>query len=109
MHSYGGSIEFARQLLDLGAYFSFSGYFLQPRKTAVVEVFKELPKDRILIETDAPDMAPPDEVVSHPLADGLNHPANLPAIGAALAEELGMEATELAELTTKNAKACFQL
>ena len=109
MHSYGGSIEFARQLLDLGAYFSFSGYFLQPRKAAVVEVFKELPTDRILVETDAPDMAPPEELVTHPMAEGLNHPANLPAIGAALAKELGMEAEELAELTVRNARRCFQL
>ena len=46
---------------------------------------------------------------SDPLADGLNHPANLPAIGAALAKELGMESDELAELTCSNAKACFQL
>ncbi len=107
MHSYGGSIEFARQLIDLGAYFSFSGYFLQPRKAAVIEVFKQLPKDRILIETDAPDMAPPEEVVTHPLADGINHPANLPAIGAVLAKELRMEAAELADLTNKNAKRCF--
>ena len=109
MHSYGGSIEYARQLLDLGAYFSFSGYFLQPRKVAVVEVFKQLPVDRILIETDAPDMTPPDETVTHALADGVNHPANLPAIGGALAKELGMTVPELAELTAGNAKACFQL
>ena len=109
MHSYGGSIEFARQLLDLGAYFSFSGYFLQPWKAGVVEVFKQLPKDRILIETDAPDMAPPEEHISHPLDDGVNHPANLPAIGAALAKELGMEPEALAEQTALNAKVCFQL
>ena len=109
MHSYGGSIEFARQLLDLGAYFSFSGYFLQPRKAAVVEVFKQLPVDRILIETDAPDMTPPDEIVTHALADGVNHPANLPSIGAALAKELAMTAPELAELTANNAKDCFGL
>ena len=107
MHSYGGSIEFANELLDLGAYFSFSGYFLQPRKAAVVEVFKQLRKDRILIETDAPDMAPPEDVIRHPMAEGLNHPANLPAIGAALAKELGMEAEALAELTRVNAKHCF--
>lgn len=109
MHSYGGSIECARQLLDLGAYFSFSGYFLQPRKAAVVEVFKQVPKDRVLIETDAPDMAPPEEVVTHALADGVNHPANLPAIGAALAGDLGMAPEELAELAAQNARACFQL
>lgn len=109
MHSYGGSMEFARELLNLGAYFSFSGYFLQPRKVAVVEVFKQLPKQRILVETDAPDMTPPEDSITHPLDDGLNHPANLPTICAALATELGMTASALGELTQNNAKACFQL
>lgn len=102
MHSYGGSIEFARQLIPLGAYFSFSGYFLQPRKAAVIEVFRQLPQDRILLETDAPDMLPPAPLISHPLPGPLNHPANLPAIGAALASALGLSASDLAGLTRRN-------
>lgn len=108
MHSFGGSIETARRLLPLGAYFSFSGHFLHPRKAAALEVFRQLPRERILLETDAPDMLPPDEIVSHPLPEKLNHPANLPAIGRALAEALGMAAEELAELTRTNAAAMFQ-
>lgn len=107
MHSFSGSIELARQLIPMGAYFSFSGYFLTARKRGVIEVFRELPKDRILVETDAPDMAPPDWVVRHPLDDGSNHPANLPAIGEALAEALDMPANELAGLTADNARKCF--
>jgi TatD DNase family protein len=82
LHSYGGSGEFARQCLDLGAWFSFSGYFLHPRKVANREVFAALPTDRILVETDAPDMAPPDP----PYHFGMhNHPANLPFIAEKLA------------------------
>ena len=103
MHSFGGSIETARRLLPLGALFSFSGYFLHPRKAAVLDVFRQLPRDRILLETDAPDMRPPEEIISHPLPDPHNHPANLPAIGHALAAELGMEADEMAALTRTNA------
>jgi TatD DNase family protein len=105
MHSFGGSIETARRLLPLGAYFSFSGHFLHPRKAAVLEVFRQLPHDRILLETDAPDMLPPDEIISHPLPENLNHPANLPTIGRALAAALGMSAGGLAELTRVNAAA----
>ncbi len=107
MHSFGGSIETARRLLPLGACFSFSGHFLHPRKAAVLEVFRQLPRDRILLETDAPDMLPPDEIISHPLPEKLNHPANLPAIGRALAAALGMEAEELAALTRANTAAMF--
>ena len=109
MHSYGGSIEYAHELLDLGAYFSFSGYFLQPHKAAVREVFRQLPSDRILIETDAPDMALPETLLSHPMPCGLNHPANIHAIGVALAEQLELEPIKLAEQTARNARACFQL
>jgi TatD DNase family protein len=103
MHSYGGSPETARRLLPLGAWFSFSGYFLHPRKAAVVEVFRQLPHERILLETDAPDMTPPAEIITHPLPDGHNHPANLPAIGRAFAAALGMDVEELAALTSRNA------
>lgn len=83
MHSFGGSIEVAERLAKKGAWFSFSGYFLHERKRKVLEVFRRLPEDRILLETDAPDMLPPDEAVAFPLLNGANHPANLLAIGKA--------------------------
>jgi TatD DNase family protein len=104
MHSFGGSIEIARRLIPLGAYFSFSGHFLHPRKSAVLDVFRQLPHDRILLETDAPDMLPPVEIITHPLPENRNYPANLSAIGQALATALGMPPAELAELTHRNAR-----
>ncbi|MEI7910794.1 MAG: TatD family hydrolase [Verrucomicrobiota bacterium] len=107
MHGYVGSLETARRLLPLGAYFAFSGGGLQPRRAAVLEVFRRLPPERIVLETDAPEMLPPPAFVSHPLAGARNHPANLPAIGGGLARALGMRAEDLAELTTRNARACF--
>lgn len=103
MHSFGGSVDVAKRLIPLGGYFSFSGYFLQPRKAKVLEVFRQLPRERILLETDAPEMNPPDEWLTHPLVAGGNHPANLPAIGAGLAQALGMAASDLAKLTRQNA------
>jgi TatD DNase family protein len=109
MHSFGGSLETARQLIPLGAWFSFSGHFLHPRKAAMLEVFCQLPRERILLETDAPDMLPPSEIIRHPLPGNLNHPANLPSIGQALASALGMTAEELAALTHANAAAFFAL
>lgn len=109
MHSFGGSIETARRLIPLGAYFSFSGHFLHPRKSAVIDVFRQLPPDRILLETDAPDMLPPPEFITHPLPENHNHPANLPAIGRALAEALEMTPEALAELTRDNASRCFAI
>lgn len=108
MHSYSGSIETARRLIPQGAYFSFSGYFLQPRKAAVLDVFRKLPRERILLETDAPDMLPPANAITHPLPAALNHPGNLPAIGHALATALGMAAEALADLTRENHRRCFE-
>ncbi|RYD33240.1 MAG: TatD family deoxyribonuclease [Verrucomicrobiaceae bacterium] len=107
MHSFGGSIEIARRLIPAGAYFSFSGYFLQARKASVREVFRQLPKDRILLETDAPDMLPPAEIITHALGEKLNHPANLGAIGSALAEALELDEESLADLLLENTRRCF--
>ena len=102
MHSFAGSIEIARRLLPLGARFSCSGYFLHDRKAAALDVFRNLPKDRLLLESDAPDMAPPESARSHPLPGTLNHPANLPEIGRRLAGLLAMEVDDFAALTDRN-------
>ncbi len=80
LHSYGGSKELVPRLAKLGAYFSFSGYFLHEKKHKVREAFAVVPADRLLIETDAPDMLPPKEAITHPLPENLNHPANVAAI-----------------------------
>lgn len=90
MHSFGGSIEIAERLLKRdGVMFSFSGYFLQQRKRKVLDVFKLLPKDRILLETDAPDMMPPEDFVEFLLGEEVNHPGNLGRIAEALEAEMG--------------------
>lgn len=107
MHSFGGSLEIARRLLPFGAYFSFSGYFLQPRKSKVLEVYRSLPPDRILVETDAPDMMPPVEFVTHPLADTVNHPANLASIACALGKSLNLPPNQLSEQISANFRRCF--
>lgn len=80
LHSYGGSAELVPQLVKLGAYFSFSGSILYPKMQKAREVFRHIPADRLLIETDAPSMMPPEGVVTHSLTAGVNHPANLPSI-----------------------------
>lgn len=59
VHAFNGSYDTAIRLLDLGAYFSFSTYFLHERKAVLRETYARLPPERLLIETDAPHMAPP--------------------------------------------------
>ncbi|MFC5049828.1 TatD family hydrolase [Rubritalea spongiae] len=102
LHGYGGSKETARQLVKLGAYFSFSGYFLQQRKQNVQEAFRYIPLDRILIETDAPDMCAPEQWITHPLTEKTNHPANLVATARGLASLLAMDFAELSNQLEAN-------
>ncbi len=89
-HSFNGSIEIAQQLLKLptDVYFSFSGHFLHNRKEKVRKTFAQLPQDRILAETDAPDMLPPSPQFTF---KEQNHPANLAQTIAYLKTTLNLE------------------
>jgi len=106
LHSFGGAAEMIPALAKLGAYFSFPGYFLHARKLKQREIFKQVPADRLLVETDAPDQLLPEEKVLHPLvgADGkpLNHPANLVAVYSGLAEFLGEKTEALTARVEEN-------
>jgi len=77
VHAFSGSREIAHSLLDLGAYFSYSPYFTHDRKGSVRDLYKNFPLERLLIETDAPSMAPPPNLAIKTLEnEHLNHPAN---------------------------------
>lgn len=106
LHSFGGPAEMIPAFAKLGAYFSFPGYFLNERKLRQREAFKKVPPDRLLIETDAPDQLLPAEKTLHPLTNAngkpLNHPANLPAVYAGLAEFLGEQVESLAARVEEN-------
>ena len=107
LHSYGGPKEMVRDFAAMGAYFSFSGYFLHPRRVARLDVFRRVPRDRLLIETDAPDMAGPYPARPFDAGPGLNHPANIRAVLEGLARELGEPVAELEARTTANARRLF--
>ncbi len=111
LHAYGGPEEMVRGFLSRGAYFSFNAYFLHQRKAAQRAVFQHLPPDRLLVETDAPDMRPPDEQNRHPLlaSDGarINHPANLALAYTALANLRGSHSAELTGQITRNFARLF--
>jgi len=106
LHSFGGPVEMIPSLARLGAYFSFPGYFLQQRKLRQREAFKQVPPDRLLVETDAPDQRLPAERILDALTglngEPLNHPANLPAVYSGLAEILGEKAETLAARVEEN-------
>ena len=111
IHAYGGPAEMIPGFVERGAYFSFSPYFLHERKAPQRDAFRQIPADRLLVETDAPDLRPPDERNPHPLldADGaaINHPANLLVAYAGLAELRGLPAAELETLVAENFAKLF--
>ncbi|MEY4939224.1 MAG: hypothetical protein RIQ93_959 [Verrucomicrobiota bacterium] len=112
LHAYGGSIEMAREFAALGAYFSFNGYFLGDPQRAKRNVFQQLPADRILVETDAPAMPLPEarrKFTLPGLAEGnvINHPANIVAVYAGLAEVRGEPVESLAVQIEENFRRLF--
>lgn len=111
LHSYGGPAEMIPGFVRLGAYFSVSPYFLHERKARQWESFRLIPLDRLLIETDAPDMWPPDELNPHGLKDSsgkpINHPANIVMMYEAVAKLRGLEVAELSQVVEANFVSLF--
>lgn len=111
LHSFGGPVGMIDRFVSLGAFFSISGYFFRSGKESKLAAFDRIPRDRILVETDAPDMAPPPELVRFVPGGGgspeANHPGNLVAIHEAFALRLGLTTNDLAALVEENFSAWF--
>lgn len=102
-HSYSGSAEMARELVKRGWYISFSGVVTFKNAQRVRSVAETIPADRLLIETDAPYLAP------HPHRGKLNHSGLMVHTAMTLAELHGMSYEDMAEITRNNAKQLFRL
>jgi TatD DNase family protein len=111
LHSFGGPREMVLPLARLGAYFSMPGYFAHDRKARQREVFRHVPLDRLLIETDAPDQMLPERLTRHPLNDSsgqtINHPANLGAVYQFAAEWLSEPLETLVARVEENFASLF--
>jgi TatD DNase family protein len=101
MHCFSGNVEDARRSLDLGFYLSFAGNLTYPKAAQIREAAAFAPADRILVETDAPFLAP------IPLRGQRNEPAYVAHTAAALAELRGISSEELAAITTENFHRLF--
>lgn len=112
LHAYSGPLELVRPLADLGAYFSYNGYFLRARHEARNRVFAAVPSERLLVETDAPAMelpAPHARFNLPPAPDGtpVNHPANLVVAYEALANLRRVPLADLAAQVEANFRRLF--
>lgn len=96
MHCFSGGPEEARRALDLGFYLSFGGIVTFPKALTVQDAAKSTPRDRILIETDAPYLAPV------PKRGKRNEPALIVHTARKLAELRGESYEALCDATTEN-------
>jgi TatD DNase family protein len=103
MHCFGGGWEQARQSLDLGFLISFAGNLTYPKAQPLREVAARLPLDGVLVETDAPWLAPA------PDRGKRNEPAWVTRTARTLAGLLGVGEEEIASVTTKNFYRLFDL
>ncbi len=110
-HGFGGSKEVLFEFLDMGGYFSFSSYGSHPGRKRIRDAVRACPVDRLLIETDAPDMVPPEDVCQFPLisqsGERLHHPAELLTAYQRVAEWKGMKVDELAQQIEENFRRLF--
>jgi TatD DNase family protein len=102
MHCFTGGPAEARRCLDLGFYLSFGGLVTFPKALDIQEAAREAPEDRILVETDAPYLAP------IPKRGKRNEPAFVVHTAAKVAQLRGLEADAVAAITTANFRRVFR-
>lgn len=102
-HCFGGSPEVARRVLDLGFHLGFTGIVSFKNARETQDVARLCPLDRILIETDAPYLAPV------PMRGKTNEPSFVPFVADKIAEIKGLSREEIGEITTANARRLFRV
>lgn len=103
MHSFSGSAATAQACLDLGLFLSFAGMLTYKRNVELRAIATAAPLDRLLLETDAPYLAPVPERGKR------NEPAHVALTAACLAEARGTSLEFIAEQTTQNAQRLFRI
>jgi TatD DNase family protein len=102
LHCFSSSRALAEAAICMGGHVSFSGILTFPKSTELREIARDLPADRLLVETDAPYLAPV------PFRGKRNEPAYVAHTARVLAEVRGLEHDALAELTTANFRRLFR-
>jgi TatD DNase family protein len=102
-HCFSGDAWLAKDALDLGFYLSFSGILTFQNATALREIAKNTPLDRLLIETDCPYLTPV------PYRGKRNEPAYVSQVAKQLALLYERSLDEIAERTSENARRLFKI
>jgi TatD DNase family protein len=111
VHCFTGSAEEARMFVSMGLYIGFTGWACDEREgraAALADAIREVPIDRLLLETDAPYLVPR-SIAPARARPRRNEPCLLPHVAAAVAAAHGVSVEELAAATTRNAERVFGL
>jgi TatD DNase family protein len=101
LHCFSSGPDLARSGVELGGYVSFSGILTFPKSEELREIAKTVPHDRMIVETDAPYLAP------KPFRGKRNEPAYVAHTADVLADTIGVTKDEIATHTTENAFRIF--
>src|SRR6056297_1992378 len=108
IHSYSGSADLVPVLEKFNLHISFSGSVTRPNNKKVGQALKAVSLDRIVFETDAPDIVPQFILDAHPEEAPLNEPANVPEIVRVAAERSGIPFETLAQHAYRNSLDLFE-
>ncbi|MGG5463201.1 TatD family hydrolase [Clostridium sp. B9] len=103
VHCFSGSVEFAKECIKLGYYIGFTGVLTFKNAKKLVEVCKEIPSDRMLVETDCPFMAPV------PLRGKRNKSDYIEYIIDKMSEIRGISGEEMNEILLNNKNSLFKI
>ncbi len=103
MHCYSGSAEMVPLFIDLGLHISLGGPVTFKNGHKPKAVARIVPLDKLLVETDSPYLSP------HPFRGKLNEPARVALVAEAIAKEKELPLQKIKDVTTKNAKALFNI
>ncbi len=103
IHCFTGDWPAARNYLDLGLHVSVAGIVTFKAADAIRDAVRRIPRERLLVETDSPFLAPV------PFRGKRNEPAHVVHVASKVAELWGVSAGEVAEITTANVKRLFRL
>jgi TatD DNase family protein len=101
VHCFSGDTAMARKCVEMGFYISIPGPVTYPKSEKLLEVVRQVPLCRLLVETDAPYLSP------HPRRGQRNEPAYVVYTATKIAETRGLPLEEVAEATSRNARAVF--
>ena len=101
LHCFGGSLQMARDAVDLGFYVSFAGNLTFKKAEDLRDIARQLPLDRLMVETDCPYLTPV------PFRGKRNEPARVVETAGCLAMLHGIDVTEVARITSENFARLF--